>query len=142
MLSRIDAAGDFFNRLFRSATLSPGVRGIVVPTVVVPTVVAMAAMAAMVMTGCGKPASQNPGEWRQSQVESWLREQLKTTELSLSADGERAFKGTARDSAGTAYELKVTQSENKIQCEFTSSNGTGKGQGQFSYSASGTPPPR
>ena len=112
--------------------MNPGARGIAV----------VALLMLLVVSGCGQPASSNPGEWNQSQVESWVREQLKATELTLTADGERAFKGTASDAAGTAYELKVTQSENRIHCDFTSSRGTGKGQGQFSYSASGTPPPR
>lgn len=111
-------------------------------SVVVRGAAVVCVVAAMVVTGCGKPASSNPGEWNQSQVDAWIRQQLKVTELTLAADGERAFKGTGRDAAGTAYELKVTQSENRIQCEYTSSSGTGKGQGQFNYSASSTGPAR
>lgn len=115
--------------------MSPAARGL--------TVISL--LWVLVVAGCGKPASSNPAEWNQSQVDTWIRQQLTLTELSLSADGERAFQGTGRDAAGKSYELKVTQADNHIKCEYTSTLGTGKGQGQFSYSASSSassPPPQ
>lgn len=69
------------------------------------------------------PASQATEIWTQSQVEQWLKKDLKLTELTLSPDGNGNYKGTGRNDTGLALQLTVTQVPGGIACEFSGGPG-------------------
>jgi hypothetical protein len=65
-----------------------------------------------------------PSDWKQGQIEEWLKQELKLTELKLSPAGEKSYKGNGQDVAGKSYQLKVIQSADRIVCEHSSGAGS------------------
>ncbi len=70
------------------------------------------------------PASQATGIWNQGQVEQWLKEDLKLTELTLSATGNGNYMGRGRDATGKSFQLTVRQVAGGIVCDHTSGPGS------------------
>jgi hypothetical protein len=64
------------------------------------------------------------GYWSKTQVETWLKQDLKLTTLSLSAAGDHNYTGTGTTVDGRTYQLKVTQVPGGIACKFDSGTGS------------------
>src|SRR5580698_8118398 len=54
-------------------------------------------------------ASQATGVWNQQQVETWLRDTLKLTSVSLSKSGGDNYTGNGTGTDGQSYQLTVKQ---------------------------------
>lgn len=72
------------------------------------------------------PAAQATGYWNQSQVETYLKEELKLSAVTLTASGEHHYTGTDKGVDGENYTLDVKQVPGGIACEFKTSNGGGR----------------
>ena len=70
-----------------------------------------------------RPSTQATGIWSQAQVETWLREKLKLTELTLTSTGSGNYTGQGKDATGKVLQLKVMQVPGGIACEHSSGPG-------------------
>jgi hypothetical protein len=78
-------------------------------------------------TGTPIDASQATGVWNQQQVETWLRDMLKLTSVSLSKSGGDNYTGSGTAADGQSYQLTVKQVPGGIACRFTfGMNGSGR----------------
>jgi hypothetical protein len=66
------------------------------------------------------------GYWSQAQVEGYLIEELKLTDLSLTRAGGENYTGTGTGRDGNKYRLNVKQVPGGIACDFTTDIGGGK----------------
>lgn len=88
------------------------------------------------------PASQATGIWNQSQVEQWLKQDAKLTELALTSTGTGNYKGTGRNESGMQVQLTVTQVPGGIACDFSGGPGnTGRVTFGNPVTAAGQPAP-
>ena len=72
------------------------------------------------------PSSQATGSWNQSQVETYLKEQLKLSELSLTSAGGENYTGSGKGTDGQSYTMNVKQVPGGIACEFRTDTGGGR----------------
>jgi hypothetical protein len=70
------------------------------------------------------------GHWNQSQVETWLKQDLKLSTLTLTPVGEHDFSGTAVTTQGESLRLNVKQVPGGIKCSHD--NGRG-GSGEIAF---------
>ena len=71
-------------------------------------------------------AKDATGVWNQTQVEEFIREDLKLTSMSLKSAGKNDYEGTGADAEGVAYTLKVKQVPGGIRVDWTHPTGHGK----------------
>jgi hypothetical protein len=76
------------------------------------------------------PASQATGVWNQQQVEGWLRETLKLSQVSLTAAGNSNYSGTGTGADGNRYQLNIKQVPGGIACRYTFGSG---GNGRIAF---------
>lgn len=72
------------------------------------------------------PASQATAYWNQSQVETFLKDELKLSAVMLTASGEHHYTGTGKGVNGEDYKLDVKQVPGGIACEFKTNAGGGR----------------
>ena len=106
-------------------TLTPTVAGLIVCGIVgCPNASNNPATSVPIPTPVTVPSGQSSGIWNQSQVDQWLKQELKLAELTLSASGSGNYKGQGRDASGTSFQLAVTQVPGGIACEHSSGAGS------------------
>jgi hypothetical protein len=72
------------------------------------------------------PSSQATGSWNKSQVEIYLKDNLKLSEVPLSSAGGENYTGTGRGIDGQNYTLNIKQVPGGIACEFKTDTGGGR----------------
>jgi len=70
------------------------------------------------------------GIWDRGQVETYLKKDLKLTEVSLTGTGGGNYTGTGKGADGKAYRLNVKQVRGGIACEYEAGE-TGRGRIAF-----------
>ena len=75
-------------------------------------------------------AEDATGIWDQAQVEAYLKQDLKLTEVSLTGTGGGSYTGTGKGLDGKAYRLDVKQVPGGIACEYVAGE-TGRGRISF-----------
>lgn len=63
-------------------------------------------------------AEDATGIWDRGQVETYLKKDLKLTEVSLTGTGGGNYTGTGKGADGKAYRLNVKQVRGGIACEY------------------------
>ncbi|HVU89624.1 MAG TPA: hypothetical protein VHD36_20005 [Pirellulales bacterium] len=72
------------------------------------------------------PASEATGTWNKSQVETYLKDALKLSEVSLAPAVGDDYTGTGKGTDGQNYKMKIKQVPGGIACEFETENGRGR----------------
>jgi len=68
------------------------------------------------LVGCAG-GSKAGGKMSRPQLEAWLQENAKLTEVSLVEGKDGSYAGTAKGQDGMLYRLKVTQQQRKVSWE-------------------------
>jgi hypothetical protein len=80
-------------------------------------------------TGGAPPSVAVPsvatGTWTQTEVETFLREELAITTMSLRSTGGHNYQGTGTDKDGIAYTLVVKQAPGGVRVDWSHSTGNG-----------------
>jgi hypothetical protein len=72
------------------------------------------------------PAAQATGTWNKSQVESYLKDTLKLSEVSLTSASGDDYTGTGKGTDGKNYTMTIKQVPGGIACEFQTETGVGR----------------
>jgi hypothetical protein len=70
------------------------------------------------------PSEKATGVWNQSEVEQYLKQNLKLTEVSLAKAEKDDYTGTGKGADGLSYTLSVKQVPGGIACKFQNSGGS------------------
>jgi hypothetical protein len=86
---------------------------------------------AMIMPTLPGCSQKNPGAMNKAEVEAFMKDRLKLSEISLTDKGEGAFSGTGKKNNGSSYSLEVTLDEKGRRIEWKTTDEKGVVGGGF-----------